>query len=110
MARGACVTLRRSHRIRLTGRIAAPRRDITHPCRWPPTPAVPAIICFARLICQGAGLYCQEPSPISSFTFVFDDGGNLLGEARIAKKFDKALFELSTDARKYMTRVGLVGA
>src|SRR5689334_10592846 len=52
--------------------LAAPARPAC-PCRWPPTPAVPAIGCCTRLIYRGVGLSCQEPFPISSFTFVPDD-------------------------------------
>jgi hypothetical protein len=57
-----------------------------HPCRWPPTPAVPAINCCARLICQGAGLNCQEPSPISVVHFRSRRRGEIYARVRKSRR------------------------
>src|SRR3954469_9583240 len=86
VALGACAAIRRcGPRIpRFRGEASPVHLGaiLAHPCRWPPTPAVPAIVCCTRLICQGVGLRNQEPFPISPFTFVPDDGGKSTPEPR----------------------------
>ena len=78
---------RPTHPLRRAWRTHRAKSQPANPCRWPPTPAVPAINCCARLICQGAGLRIRSLFQFRRVTFVPDDGANYIAPARKTARF-----------------------
>jgi len=67
------------------------------PCRWPPTPAVPAIGCFARPNAfAGAGLRVRSLFRFRRSVSRSTTGGNIRATCKFTEGFPQASNELST--------------